>query len=329
MLRRLTLACAALLPAAAPPPPPAALAPYIRDGRFDPGDYGWARGGFADAAPAQQGTWTELRAWLDRCAVSERERSRRELAALGVTAVGLDASSPGGTVCGDVAFALPTPRLLAGTYPDFARALSETQPVVDGLRWSVELARQATAQDEMRSRAVADQMLRRALGLGAGESAKPPALSPSARDIARSLIGLMTARADADDAAWLDARLRTQGWPKISEVGRQGANDAWLLAQHADAFPAFQLRALRAMEPLVAAKEADGAAYALLHDRVALKVSGRQRYGTQVACVGGARVPQPLEEAAGLDRRRADVGLPPIADYLVQMDKLVGPCPRG
>ena len=54
MLHRLAAAFALLLTAQAPPPPPAALAPYVKDGRFDPGDYGWMRGSFADATPAQK-----------------------------------------------------------------------------------------------------------------------------------------------------------------------------------------------------------------------------------------------------------------------------------
>ena len=52
--RNIALAFGALfLCAAEPPPPPTALEPYIKDGRYDPGDYGWIKGRFQDATAAE------------------------------------------------------------------------------------------------------------------------------------------------------------------------------------------------------------------------------------------------------------------------------------
>ena len=58
-----------------------------------------------------------------------------------------------------------------------------------------------------------------------------------------------------------------------------------------------------------------------------LKITGKQRYGTQVTCAAGMRVPQPLEDEAQLASRRASVNLQPIGDYLKFMDEHSGNCP--
>src|SRR5689334_22353201 len=50
--------------------------------------------------------------------------------------------------------------------------------------------------------------------------------------------------ADAENLPWLKAVVARRGWPGASVVGTDGANGAWLLAQHADADPAFQRRCL-------------------------------------------------------------------------------------
>jgi hypothetical protein len=52
ILRSVALSLSALVLCAADyPPPPAQLEPYVKDGRFDPGDYGWMKGRFGDATP--------------------------------------------------------------------------------------------------------------------------------------------------------------------------------------------------------------------------------------------------------------------------------------
>lgn len=58
-MRRLLLAALALI-LTAETPPPATLAPYLAQGRFDPGDYGWLRGAFADATATQKAQWRAL-----------------------------------------------------------------------------------------------------------------------------------------------------------------------------------------------------------------------------------------------------------------------------
>lgn len=60
-----------------------------------------------------------------------------------------------------------------------------------------------------------------------------------------------------------------------------------------------------------------------------LKITGKQRYGTQAMCDNGKRVSQPLEDEKRVDRLRAEVSLAPVAEYLGGMDKSYGRCPPG
>ncbi|WP_240610148.1 hypothetical protein [Sphingomonas pokkalii] len=95
----LTLCAAAiLLPAASDPPP--ALAPYFREGRFDPGDFGWMRGRFPDARPADVQTYATIEAWMRRCYEDGVARTREELAAMGIPQADLSTIGPRDLQCG-------------------------------------------------------------------------------------------------------------------------------------------------------------------------------------------------------------------------------------
>ena len=110
------------------------------------------------------------------------------------------------------------------------------------------------------------------------------------------------------------------GWPAVSAVGADGAEAAWLLAQHADLDPAFQEECLALMEPLVSRGEASKSNFAYLTDRV-LRARGKpQRFGTQFdQRPDGSFEPQPVEDPANLDARRAAMGLPPMAEQTALM----------
>ena len=72
----------------------------------------------------------------------------------------------------------------------------------------------------------------------------------------------IVATVDADNLAWLKEVVAEVGWPGQSMVGEDGAHAAWLLAQHADQDPAFQLRCLELLTQAVASGEAAPAALA-------------------------------------------------------------------
>jgi hypothetical protein len=121
---------------------------------------------------------------------------------------------------------------------------------------------------------------------------------------------------DHDDTEWLKTIVAKGEWPIVSRDGEGAASDAWLLAQHADQDPDFQKQVLALIEPLVARKEALGKNYALLFDRVAIAEHRPQRYGTQFTTLKKACLAvDSVEDHAGIDARRAAMGLDTLAAY--------------
>lgn len=110
------------------------------------------------------------------------------------------------------------------------------------------------------------------------------------------------------------------GWPGKKLVGADGANAAWLLVQHADLDVEFQKQCLALIEKAVAAGDAEASDHAYLYDRVAVAEKRPQRFGTQF--MNGE--PQPIEDEANVDKRRAAIGLPSMAEYKKQMQAMYG-----
>ncbi len=130
---------------------------------------------------------------------------------------------------------------------------------------------------------------------------------------------------DADSIVFMNQVIDEHGWPTIDMVGRDGAEAAWLLVQHADAAPELQRRALDLMQPLAARGQASVANLAYLTDRVRVAERMPQLYGTQFRPdTEGVQRPCPIEDAAHVDARRAAVGLPSIATYARQLEAAVG-----
>lgn len=333
MLTALLLLLAAADPPQPVPPPPPILAPYIHDGSFDPGDYGWMRGQFDDASDEDKAAFATVGAWLASCRGKSLAEAKNALAAMDVKDPPLAGFGGYVPLCSQVAF-IPF-GLQARRFADFSRAVDEARPVVETYLFAVEMAERAVApdagelRDQLRKRPTGEQMLRYAYSWGSGNMAKAPPLSPDALAILRARIGAASAELDHANTEWLKSVVVEQGWPTISAVGEEASMMAWLLVQHADNDPAFQLKALRLMEPLAASGEVSRRNHAYLHDRVMLKIAGTQRYATQMICAAGKRIPQPLESGIDVDRVRADAGLEPLAEYIATMDKSLGPCPPG
>ena len=114
------------------------------------------------------------------------------------------------------------------------------------------------------------------------------------------------------------------GFPDVAAAGRDGVAAAFLLAQHADADREFQARMLALMEPLAAKGDVAPQDFAQLTDRVRIGAGQPQRYGSQFRAVGGVNHPQPIEDAAGVDLRRAKAGLLPLRDYGCIMQQAYG-----
>jgi hypothetical protein len=109
------------------------------------------------------------------------------------------------------------------------------------------------------------------------------------------------------------------GWPGRMLVGEEGAEHAWLIAQHADRQLDGQRVFLGCLVRAVDARDAPARHAAFLTDRVAMNQGRPQMYGTQVAAMeDGEAVPWPIEEPDRVDERRMSVDLPALREYLAR-----------
>lgn len=106
------------------------------------------------------------------------------------------------------------------------------------------------------------------------------------------------------------------GWLGEDVIGGQGNSTLFLVIQHSD--QATQEKYLPMMREAVKNGNAEGSSLALLEDRVALGQGKRQIYGSQIG-----RNPEtqlyyvsPLEDPDNVYKRRAEVGLQLLADYV-------------
>ena len=121
------------------------------------------------------------------------------------------------------------------------------------------------------------------------------------------------------NAALLLAILEKSGWPSVSVVGREAADAAWLVAQHAIGLPAFQRRCLAELEAAARAGAVPDWQPAMLLDRIRILEGKNQIYGTSFDWdAKGEMSPLPIKEAAGVDERRRAVGLPPLAEAVAE-----------
>jgi hypothetical protein len=111
--------------------------------------------------------------------------------------------------------------------------------------------------------------------------------------------------------------LDTRGWLGEDVVGEQGNTTLFLIIQHSDIKT--QERYLPMMRQAVKNGKAKGSSLALLEDRVALRQGRMQIYGSQINrdIKTQSYYVSPLEDPDNVDKRRAEVGLQPLAEYLL------------
>jgi hypothetical protein len=111
--------------------------------------------------------------------------------------------------------------------------------------------------------------------------------------------------------------VKQYGWPGPELVGVDGTEAAFLLVQHAE--HEFQKQMLPLVEAAYRQKKLKGQDYALLLDRVLVADGKPQVYGTQAKSFdqwkGQEPAFDPIEDEANVDKRRAEVGLPSMAEY--------------
>jgi hypothetical protein len=112
--------------------------------------------------------------------------------------------------------------------------------------------------------------------------------------------------------------VRDHGWPGKSVFGEEAAQAAFLIVQHS-ASHEFQQEMLELLAAAAEAGEAKRSDVAMLTDRVRTNAGQPQLYGTQFRIRDGRLVAHPIEDPAGLDARRAAMGLAPMAEYLAHL----------
>ncbi len=121
---------------------------------------------------------------------------------------------------------------------------------------------------------------------------------------------------DSTNTARIKEIIETRGWPGKDLVGEDGAEAAFLLVQHADRDLGFQKEMLLLLQLAFLSGKATGEQYALLTDRVRRAEGHPQVFGTQAWVEDGKLVVAPIEDEAGVDARRAELGMVPLADYI-------------
>jgi len=108
----------------------------------------------------------------------------------------------------------------------------------------------------------------------------------------------------------------------IEEVGKQGSSNFWLMMQHCDKDPKFQEEVLSEMKKHIERKNANPSNYAYLIDRVKVNTGKPQVYGTQMILNkdNSSYEPKPVIEPQNLNKRRAEVGLGTIEEYIGVMN---------
>src|SRR5262249_34030642 len=116
------------------------------------------------------------------------------------------------------------------------------------------------------------------------------------------------------NAARLRELIELYGWPAEDVAGRDGAEAAWLIAQHAVGEPGLQRRVLALLRTCVAEGRVPAWHAAYLEDRVAMHEGRPQRYGTQWVQdpTDGRYRPWPLADAGRVDDLRGEAGLSPM-----------------
>lgn len=110
--------------------------------------------------------------------------------------------------------------------------------------------------------------------------------------------------------------LDEKGWLSSDVIGRQGNNTLFLVIQHSDL--QVQEKYLPMMREAVEKGNARASSLALLEDRVALGQGKKQIFGSQIGRnpESGEFYVLPLQDPDNVDKRRAEVGLDTLQEYV-------------
>jgi hypothetical protein len=122
--------------------------------------------------------------------------------------------------------------------------------------------------------------------------------------------------ADSINLVIVENILKHYGWLGADKIGDTGNSTLFIVIQHSGI--RVQEKYLPLMRQAVKNHNASGKELALLEDRVALRQGKEQVYGSQVIWDKNtnAYYVLPVRDPETIDSRRAEVGLPPMEEYL-------------
>jgi hypothetical protein len=276
----------------------------IKAGEVDVLDYDWGRLRFH---PDRQAAWA---------AMDEVERHAGSLQAIP------DHIAPGQSfsscLLGEEGYAILMGIRAAKLTPDaeaYAEALSHARETAARTETELRETIHAIVADEVDPlvRELRTHHARDVAWRSAGFSV-PDGAGPHFREVALARALPRTCAIDAASTAFMRRAMDQIGWFSISGYGEDADAMAWLLVQHADDDRELQTEVLDTLSDLAAAGETAPRNYAMLFDRVAVGTGRPQRYGTQGTCSGGRWLPMDIEDRDGVDARRAELGLEPLAE---------------
>ncbi|GBR49198.1 DUF6624 domain-containing protein [Neokomagataea thailandica] len=310
--------------AAAPPPP--SIAPFIKNGTLDTGDYSFARGAFPGATPEQIKNWSSITNYLKQCSQDATSAEESALKKIGVS-THLEKEAYQDHICGQLDTVQYNIKNFK-TWEQFQTAYQHSLPYFQAYKMAIDASVNATnilhPSDD-----IIDQTARRVIP---DQAWRAPTLNnfqelsgvdPDSRKALMGRLSLTLRIIDRDNTLWARHVLETKGWSGILKEGPHTAKALWLFIQHADDDPALQVMALRQIEPLAKAGKSSKPDYALMYDRVMLAITGKQHYGSQLSCQNHHYAPYSLDAGAQnpktLDARRAEMDLPSEAQYLTYL----------
>ncbi len=204
----------------------------------------------------------------------------------------------------DPAIAAACPGFIAWSQQHRAAERKDMQPTVNGT--------DAALQAQLRSMVAEDQQARQAALVGGLAHPDPIAFN-------HLLV------VDRKNLKTLHEIIAAGGIPSQQRAGSEGIGAFWLLIQHADTDVPLQEQVLKVFSAADSGVPRDD--IALLTDRVRGHEGLRQLYGTQFHQSGQQLVPDPIEDEAHVDERRATMDLAPLADYacVLQVVYKMGP----
>ena len=115
----------------------------------------------------------------------------------------------------------------------------------------------------------------------------------------------------------LKSIIKKNGWPSIVE-GSRSFHNAWLIAQHSDHDPFFQLQCLGLVLPDIKKDKEIMVDCSFLIDRILTNLGHEQIFGTQL--MGKLKKPSTFSPKQ-LDLLRNEIGLESIESYIKMMKK--------